>query len=143
MQSSHVRGWPVAWNGREWVYADTGKLIDDERPCRRCGRKPTPEGYDACLGYVPGIASACCGHGVEEPYSVRKQHNRQGRRNTMGTHEHHISLGIAYHPACPVCNPHPAQAASGRREKYGRQTEAVNAKRRRIRERKRVICGVV
>jgi hypothetical protein len=25
---------------------------------------PTPEGYDACLGYLPGVDAACCGHGV-------------------------------------------------------------------------------
>ncbi len=36
-----------------------------EVPCKRCGKLPTPEGYDACLGYLPGVASACCGHGVK------------------------------------------------------------------------------
>ena len=29
---------------------------------------PTKEGYDACLGHIDGAKSACCGHGVEEPY---------------------------------------------------------------------------
>lgn len=29
---------------------------------------PTKEGYDACLGYIKGAKSACCGHGIEEPY---------------------------------------------------------------------------
>ena len=29
---------------------------------------PTKEGYDACLGYIEGAMSACCGHGVEKGY---------------------------------------------------------------------------
>lgn len=66
-QKSHSRGWPIEWTGKEWVYSDTLKPIDDERPCRRCGRKPTPKGYDACLGHVVGATSACCGHGIEAP----------------------------------------------------------------------------
>lgn len=37
------------------------------RPCPKCDRPPTPEGYDACLGLIPGATSACCGHGVHEP----------------------------------------------------------------------------
>ena len=52
-----------------WVYVDTGEPVGDmTRPCARCGRAPTPEGYDACLGHIPGAVAACCGHGVDEPY---------------------------------------------------------------------------
>jgi len=50
----------------EWFYADDGSVYDDSRPCARCGRRPTPEEYDACLGHIPGAGSACCGHGVGE-----------------------------------------------------------------------------
>ena len=32
---------------------------------------PTKEGYDACLGFIEGAKSACCGHGVERAYVVR------------------------------------------------------------------------
>lgn len=39
---------------------------DEPLPCVRCGRSPTPEGHDACLGYLPGVESACCGHGITE-----------------------------------------------------------------------------
>ena len=39
-----------------------------ERPCKRCGCSPTKEGYDACLGYIEGATSACCGHGVEKGF---------------------------------------------------------------------------
>lgn len=33
--------------------------------CNRCGRKRTKEGHDPCLGTLPGVANACCGHGAE------------------------------------------------------------------------------
>ncbi|HUX17139.1 MAG TPA: hypothetical protein VMW52_11750, partial [Phycisphaerae bacterium] len=61
---AYVRGWPIRFNGRRWVNED-GRTIDERRPCRRCNRRPTPEGHDACLGKLPGVISACCGHGVE------------------------------------------------------------------------------
>ena len=55
-----------------WIYADTGKSIETERPCKKCGKMPTKEGYDACLGFIPNVKSACCGHGVEEGYIIWK-----------------------------------------------------------------------
>jgi len=57
-----------AW---EWVYVDTLKPLGDGkgRACIRCGKMPTPEGHDACLGTLFGdVVSACCGHGLEPPY---------------------------------------------------------------------------
>jgi len=53
-----------------WRYLDCGISVDElfPRPCPKCGKMPTPEGYDACLGHIPGATAACCGHGVEEPY---------------------------------------------------------------------------
>lgn len=39
---------------------------DDTLRCVRCDRSPTPEGYDACLGHLPGVDTACCGHGVTQ-----------------------------------------------------------------------------
>ena len=64
MITSQSRGNKIVYTNK-WVYADSGAPIDtEERPCTRCGRMPTPEGYDACLGYIEGAASACCGHGV-------------------------------------------------------------------------------
>jgi hypothetical protein len=38
------------------------------RPCAKCGKLPTKEGHDACLGTLPGVIDACCGHGVREAY---------------------------------------------------------------------------
>lgn len=65
--SGQMRGHPVICDGVRWVYAD-GSTAPDDRPCALCDRPPTHEGYDACLGHIEGATSACCGHGVEEPY---------------------------------------------------------------------------
>ena len=68
---AHMRGHPVQWDdaAQAWRY-DDGTLAPshggDERPCRACG--VTAEGADSpdpCLGWLPGVTSACCGHGVE------------------------------------------------------------------------------
>jgi len=72
MVSAYSRGHPIVYRKDQWVYLDTGvSILEEERPCLRCGKKPTQEGYDACLGYIPGVTSACCGHGVEAPYFVK------------------------------------------------------------------------
>ena len=67
--SSHYYGNLVVWDEKDdtWHYED-GELADKPRPCPFCGRLPTSEGYDGCLGYIPGAWSACCGHGVETGY---------------------------------------------------------------------------
>ena len=68
---AYSRGHPIQYAAGCWRYSDTGEPIDGhERPCARCGKMPTPEGYDACLGHIDGATSACCGHGVEAPYIV-------------------------------------------------------------------------
>ncbi|MDD5551195.1 MAG: hypothetical protein PHS34_08050 [Candidatus Omnitrophica bacterium] len=51
-----------------WIYSDNKEIFDDSRPCVKCGKYPTKEGYDACLGFIPNIKNACCGHGVEKGY---------------------------------------------------------------------------
>lgn len=55
-----------------WRYADNDEVYNNdgqhERPCKRCGKMPTEEGHDACLGNIPGVVAACCGHGIEDPY---------------------------------------------------------------------------
>jgi hypothetical protein len=49
-------------------YLDNKEPLEKERPCIRCGRMPTPEGHDACLGRLTGVKWACCGHGKKEGY---------------------------------------------------------------------------
>lgn len=31
--------------------------------CAKCKKGPTKEGHDGCLGTLPGVMNACCGHG--------------------------------------------------------------------------------
>ena len=53
----------------QWIYCDTLKPIDWDRPCVRCGAviaKGTP---DPCYGQMEGVTGACCGHG-----DVKKQY---------------------------------------------------------------------
>jgi len=61
---SFSRGHPIEFNGINWIYSDNKKLIDTMRACLKCKQIPTKEGYDACIGFILGIKSACCGHGV-------------------------------------------------------------------------------
>jgi hypothetical protein len=69
---SRARGHKIAFDEDDWqwLYADTNEPLGDGngRPCIRCGRLPTKEGHDACLGMLRGVVSACCGHGVVDPF---------------------------------------------------------------------------
>lgn len=69
--TAYDRGWSIKIKNGQWVYKDNEKPIDKNRPCKKCERPPTKEGYDACLGYLPGVKYACCGHGVSKPYQKR------------------------------------------------------------------------
>jgi hypothetical protein len=64
------RGWSIVFENDCWLWSDNKEPITIERPCKRCGRIPTKEGYDACMGFVNGATSACCGHGVSEKIIV-------------------------------------------------------------------------
>jgi hypothetical protein len=57
----------------DWTTAlDSNKNLIP-RPCPRCKKLPTKEGHDACLGHIPGLKAACCGHGFPgEAYVVWK-----------------------------------------------------------------------
>ena len=72
MVKSYSRGHEIFFDGSIWRYCDNDNPLDsEERPCKRCGKMPTAEGYDACLGHIEGAVSACCGHGVEPSYVVK------------------------------------------------------------------------
>lgn len=70
--TSHSRGHPIYWKEKSeaWFYTDNDKPVDDRRPCALCKEPPTSEGYDPCLGYIEGADGACCGHGIEDSYSI-------------------------------------------------------------------------
>ena len=73
---SYFRGHPVVCLANEAGerYADDLTPTVDaegqsvERPCVLCGLLAAPDGPDPCLGLLPDVRAACCGHGVDEPY---------------------------------------------------------------------------
>lgn len=67
-----LRGHEIEYTDGKWIFTDTREPTVEtwrERPCGHCGKFPTPEGHDACLGILPGVMNACCGHGeLDEAY---------------------------------------------------------------------------
>lgn len=61
----HIRGHHVTHDPTLGWVDDRGTHGDDlmTQSCAACGLHPTPEGHDGCLGELPGVESACCGHG--------------------------------------------------------------------------------
>ena len=54
-------------------YLDTGEQVPGDpcmkRPCAHCGKSCSlGSDVDPCLGKLPGVKNACCGHGVREGY---------------------------------------------------------------------------
>jgi len=72
----YFRGHPVvclAGEACERYADDLTPTVDEagasvERPCVQCGLLAAPDGPDPCLGLLPDVRAACCGHGVDEPY---------------------------------------------------------------------------
>lgn len=66
---SSLNGQAVVYEHGHWRWADTHDPIgNDIRPCPHCGKRPTKQGEDGCLGHLPGVVQACCGHGIEDGY---------------------------------------------------------------------------
>jgi hypothetical protein len=74
---SYFRGHPLIWVNGRWVYEDNGGEIPanggEVRACKKCGALyPLGEGeVDPCLGILPGVDNACCGHGVRSKSYIR------------------------------------------------------------------------
>ena len=75
---SFFRGHPTEWDeeNKRWVYSDTKETADfsNIRPCKNCG--VTFQGSnvgeaDTCLGELPGVDNACCGHGQSSQAYIR------------------------------------------------------------------------
>lgn len=71
MATSTFRGNSIEYVNDTWIYTDNKIPVSEDvnRSCGYCGKENTPEGHDGCLGTLPGIMNACCGHGEKkEPY---------------------------------------------------------------------------
>ena len=56
-------------------FVDDGKPYDgdlsvfkEKRACPRCGELMRKDGQDPCIANLPGVVSACCGHGGNTGY---------------------------------------------------------------------------
>lgn len=73
----HHRGHSLIWVNSRWVYEDDGTEISanggEVRSCIKCETLFTlGEGeVDPCLGVLPGVDNACCGHGSRSQAYVR------------------------------------------------------------------------
>lgn len=70
----YLRGHPIIWDGDDWVFEDNGEIVEETfefKVCAKCGLASSPEGHDPCLGTLPGVENACCGHGIREDAYIR------------------------------------------------------------------------
>lgn len=74
---SYLRGHALIRRNGKWVYEDNGADISanggEIRPCKKCGASfPLGQGeVDPCLGILPGVDNACCGHGIRKQSYIR------------------------------------------------------------------------
>ncbi len=64
-----LRGYKIHKVGNEWFFDDTAQPTAKtwrRRPCGYCGKHNTIDEHDGCLGVLPNVANACCGHGQEK-----------------------------------------------------------------------------
>ncbi len=77
MEESFLRGHKIYKDLEDkWRFSDNKKRTSEtwfERPCGHCGEYGNSnDGLpDPCLGQLPGVTNACCGHGnPKESYIV-------------------------------------------------------------------------
>lgn len=66
---------------------DGGSMYRD-RWCEGCRQVCQSGEPDPCIGLIPGVSQACCGHGREQPYVVIGGEPNQ----SISSHEHHVTL---------------------------------------------------
>ena len=71
MATSKYRGHKIKVKDGIWIYSDLNKPVESVKNirCGYCGSSKTKAGHDGCLGELPNIMNACCGHGnTDEMY---------------------------------------------------------------------------
>lgn len=77
--TSKNRGWSTYYDeeNKVWRYSDNNQIVSEERECAHCRKKPILINgiyVDACIGYLKGFKSVCCGHGnKKDKIFVRKK----------------------------------------------------------------------
>lgn len=71
---STLQGHEIYYNNGGWRYLDDNSATVDgwqTRPCGHCHEPNRPDGHDACLGELPNVINACCGHGDQRQAYVQ------------------------------------------------------------------------
>lgn len=76
----HILGHRIYYSNskEEWFFLDNDQPTSStykSRVCAKCNKPPTEEGHDPCLGTLPGVMNACCGHGFPESSYVQFSNN--------------------------------------------------------------------
>lgn len=61
-----TKGHTIYYDGTKWCWVDSEEGLDpvpEMIPCAHCGLESRQYEPDPCLGVLPGVANACCGHG--------------------------------------------------------------------------------
>ena len=72
--NAKLRGHHIEMQKGVFVYSDTKETTSnnwEKRACGNCGLHFTKEGHDGCLGALPNVMNACCGHGIEKEAYVQ------------------------------------------------------------------------
>lgn len=76
MRNNKHRGHAIYFDEKykKWRYEADDLPVESfwqGKPCGHCNEHNTPEGHDPCLGTIPNVTNACCGHGEElEAYAI-------------------------------------------------------------------------
>ena len=68
------RGHDIERIDGKWYFCASGNLVEETHkgmPCGHCGKADTRDGHDGCLGALPGLMNACCGHGADNETYVQ------------------------------------------------------------------------
>ncbi len=52
----------------EWLWEIDDTPISIKKPCPKCHLLPLKNGEDPCLGVLPRVQAAYCGHGIQSGY---------------------------------------------------------------------------
>lgn len=68
------RGNEIYKSNGEYLYKDSDKPVSENwqtTNCGHCNLPFTPEGHDGCIGTLPNVLNACCGHGITQDAYVQ------------------------------------------------------------------------
>jgi hypothetical protein len=72
---SRWRGHDIYFDGKAWRFCDSNDPLPGWggifRPCANCSEMMNDHEADHCLGVLPGVDNACCGHGRREDAYIR------------------------------------------------------------------------